>query len=120
LAVRGLLAPHRAHALTLGRLVLARPDALEDSAGGLVLLAHEVTHVAQYQALGVAGFLGRYLGEYLRGRIRGRCHADAYRGISLERAAFAAGRAATVLDPGLPTLTPNTRPRPSTRPVAPS
>lgn len=122
MAVRALLAPHRAHALTLGRLVVARPDALAvDTPAGLALLVHELTHVSQYQALGVAGFLGRYLGEYLRGRLRGRRHADAYRGISLERAAFSAVKtAATVLDPGAAIRTPGTRPRPSTRPVAPS
>ena len=51
------------------------------------LLAHELEHVAQYQRLWAAPFLGRYLGEYLRGRLDGLSHRAAYLSISFEREA---------------------------------
>lgn len=51
------------------------------------LLAHELSHVAQYRRLGAAAFLGRYVGEYLRGRFAGLDHRTAYLAISFEREA---------------------------------
>lgn len=51
------------------------------------LLAHELTHVAQYRRRGAAAFLGRYAGEYLGRRLAGAPHREAYRAISFEREA---------------------------------
>jgi hypothetical protein len=56
------------------------------------LLAHELTHVRQYDRYGMAAFLGRYVGEYLAGRLAGASHREAYRGISFEREAERASR----------------------------
>jgi Domain of unknown function (DUF4157) len=69
-----------AHATTLGHLVFVRPDAASDDH----LLRHELAHVAQWQRLGIAGFLRRYLGAYLRWRRWGYPHVGAYRRIPLE------------------------------------
>ena len=86
-----------ADAFVLGRRVFLSPrasDALErSSADALALLAHELTHVAQYRRLGFLPFLARYLREYLRLRWAGRDHARAYREISFEREAAEAERA---------------------------
>ncbi|MFN2385659.1 MAG: DUF4157 domain-containing protein [Thermoanaerobaculia bacterium] len=86
-----------ADAFVLGRRVFLSPraaDALERRSGeALALLAHELTHVAQYRRLGFLPFLTRYLREYLRLRWAGRDHGRAYREISFEREAMAAERA---------------------------
>lgn len=84
----------RADAVVLGRRVFLSRRAFDElerhSSDALALLAHELTHVAQYRRHGVTIFLGRYFREYLRQRIAGRSHAEAYRGISFEQEAYAA------------------------------
>ena len=80
-----------ASAIVFGRRVfLSRRAAAcveEGAAGACRLLAHELTHVAQYRRQWAAPFLGRYLGEYLRGRLDGLDHRSAYLSISFEREA---------------------------------
>lgn len=80
-----------ANAIAFGRRVFLSPTAsacVEDEAGDAFrLLAHELSHVAQYRRHGAAIFLGRYVGEYLRGRFDGLGHRKAYLAISFEREA---------------------------------
>ena len=52
------------------------------------LLAHEFTHVYQWQKLGTIGFLREYISEYLRTRREGGNTHDPTQGISLEREAI--------------------------------
>jgi hypothetical protein len=66
--------------MTLGRLVLIRPEAV----GRELLIRHELVHVRQWRERGVVGFLARYLAAYLRWRLLGYGHWAAYRRISLE------------------------------------
>ncbi|MGH9084471.1 MAG: eCIS core domain-containing protein [Acidimicrobiales bacterium] len=77
--VTRLVAPGAA-AITLGRFVLVRPEAV----GSARLLRHELVHVRQWRRLGVAGFLRRYLGAYARWRLRRYPHWAAYRRVPLE------------------------------------
>ena len=73
---------------------------MEDSASDAFrLLAHELTHVAQYRRLGAAPFLGRYVGEYLRGRFAGLGHRNAYLSISFEREAEGRAQACVARPP---------------------
>lgn len=58
-------------AITFGRRVFIAPRMVTRDNGGRVtvpakLIAHEVTHVVQYQQSGFLGFLCSYLGEYWR------------------------------------------------------
>jgi hypothetical protein len=76
----GRLVPPGAAAMTLGRLVLIRPERLDDE----LLLRHELVHVRQWRELGVPRFLWRYLSSYLVWRLRGYSHWAAYRRIPLE------------------------------------
>ncbi|MEO8349389.1 MAG: DUF4157 domain-containing protein [Acidobacteriota bacterium] len=80
-----------ASAIVFGRRIfLSRAGAacVEDAApDAFRLLAHELSHVAQYRRFGAAPFLGRYVGEYLRGRFAGLDHRSAYLAISFEREA---------------------------------
>lgn len=93
-AARFLADRLRADAVVLGRRVFLSRRAFDElerhSSDALALLAHELTHVAQYRRHGATIFLGRYFREYLRQRIAGRSHAEAYRGISFEQEAYAA------------------------------
>jgi hypothetical protein len=62
----------RIEAITFGRHIFVAPDLMNrDESGGLripaLLLAHEATHVRQYQLAGFIGFLVSYLGGYWRG-----------------------------------------------------
>lgn len=88
---RVLTALAGASAIVFGRRIFlsrAGSACVEDSASDAFrLLAHELTHVAQYRRLGAAPFLGRYVGEYLRGRFAGLGHRNAYLSISFEREA---------------------------------
>ena len=56
--------------------------------GGLALIGHEITHVAQFRAVGAFGFSASYLGQYAAGRLSGLSAYSAYRGISFEASAF--------------------------------
>jgi hypothetical protein len=84
----------RADAVVLGRRVFLSRRAFDElerhSRDALALLAHELTHVAQYRRHGATIFLGRYFREYLGQRLAGRSHAEAYREISFEQEAYAA------------------------------
>jgi hypothetical protein len=58
-------------AITFGRRIFVSPKEIErDPSGRLIisaaLIAHEATHVVQYEQAGFLGFLLSYLGEYLR------------------------------------------------------
>jgi hypothetical protein len=93
-AARFLADRLRADAVVLGRRVFLSRRAFDEierrSSDAVALLAHELTHVAQYRRHGAPAFLGRYVREYLRQRFAGRSHAEAYRGISFEQEAYAA------------------------------
>lgn len=80
-----------AAAMTLGRLILIRRDAVGDA----LLLRHEREHVWQWRAYGVAGFLLRYLRAYLVWRCRWYGHWAAYRRIPIEIEAEWAARRST-------------------------
>lgn len=69
--------------VALGRTVWLREDR-PDAPQALRLLAHEVTHVAQWAQAGALRFLARYLADYVRGRWRGLSHDAAYRAIGQE------------------------------------
>lgn len=90
-ASRAVVSVLRADAFVLGRRVFLSRAATEQlerrSREAVALLAHELTHVAQYRRLGVPVFLARYLREYARQRLAGVRHAEAYRNISFEREA---------------------------------
>lgn len=92
-----------ASAIAFGRRIFLSRSAsacVDDGAGDACrLLAHELTHVAQYRRLGAAPFLGRYVGEYLRGRLEGLDHRAAYLSISFEREAEERARAFDVESP---------------------
>jgi hypothetical protein len=92
-----------ASAIVFGRRIFLSRSAsacVDDGAGDACrLLAHELTHVAQYRRFGAAAFLGRYVGEYLRGRIDGLDHRRAYRSISFEREAEERARAFEIESP---------------------
>ena len=89
-----------ANAIVFGRRVFLSKSAsacVADAAQDATrLLAHELSHVAQYRRFGAAAFLGRYVGEYLRGRLDGLDHRQAYRAISFEREAEARGQACSL------------------------
>ncbi|MEM7094697.1 MAG: DUF4157 domain-containing protein [Actinomycetota bacterium] len=100
----GAPVPAQADAITLGSLICVRKAHADNDA----LLAHELVHVHQYQALGWGRFLVRYSRSYLRGRLSGYGHMAAYRRIPLEVEAVwlsrLHGRAA--LEPGSAEPTP--------------
>lgn len=58
----GWLSPHIA-GMTLGYGIVLRSDCLGDGYCDARMLAHELTHVAQYERLGMHGFLRHYLRE---------------------------------------------------------
>jgi hypothetical protein len=78
--------PRGSDAIALRRTVIVRKHMVERPSFDH-LLRHELTHVEQWEVLGVAGFLRVYLGEYFSGRRRGLDHHQAYLAISLEREA---------------------------------
>ena len=58
--------------ITIGRHVLIRPGLIYRNSRNQIclskkLLAHEITHVLQYQKEGFGGFLFNYFREYLKG-----------------------------------------------------
>ena len=76
----GLISPHIA-AMTLGHAIVFRQDCRDD----VRMLAHELTHVAQYERLGgIAGFMRPYLRECVwPGYPRGPLEREAQRGEAL-------------------------------------
>jgi hypothetical protein len=82
----------RVEAITFGDRVFLSAEAFDhvivgDRPG---LVVHELVHVSQWRTAGI-WFLPRYLGQYLRFRHLGASHLAAYRAISYEMEAFAAG-----------------------------
>lgn len=86
--------------ITLGRHIFIRPSKVRRTLSGNPklepsLLAHEVTHVIQYQKLGFIRFLKGYLNEYIHGirksGIGGKSRMEAYFNISHEIEARRAG-----------------------------
>lgn len=91
-----LVALIRPVGITLGTLVCLHPDYYQpDTTDGLELIAHELTHVEQYRAVGYPRFTVRYGFEFLCNMLRGNSIQDAYENISFEVEARA--RAARVL-----------------------
>jgi len=83
------LARGRILAITLGRSIHLHPSILRRSEERIVAtLRHELVHVRQTAALGLARFLVRYVREYLSFRRSGLGHDEAYRRISFEQEAF--------------------------------
>lgn len=72
-------------AMTLPWAIYVRPEVLTGDRRRLAhLLFHELVHVRQWRALGVAGFVRSYLTGYLRARRQGLGHFQAYLAIPLE------------------------------------
>jgi hypothetical protein len=73
----------RIGAITFGRRIFIAPDMIKRNEQGMLtvpgwLLAHEATHVWQYQLAGFIGFLISYLGGYWRAlREQGKWNSDA-------------------------------------------
>ena len=86
-----LITGSRAAAITLGPVVLVRPDLFDAVVEGerAELVAHELIHVRQWRSAGVVGFVRKYFGDYLRLRLLGLGHDDAYRRIGYEWEAYA-------------------------------
>jgi hypothetical protein len=90
-------------AITFGRHVFIDPELTRRDTGGrwaapAWLVAHETTHVLQYEAAGVVSFLISYLLDYWRGLRRQKrwdaaARMEAYSAIKAERAAREAERA---------------------------
>ncbi|RME58727.1 DUF4157 domain-containing protein [Candidatus Parcubacteria bacterium] len=78
-------------AVTIGRTIFV-PDsrwyASLSTTERSILLAHELTHVRQWQEKGWMSFMAEYVREYIRTRRAGINTHDASRGISLEREAI--------------------------------
>ena len=55
-----------------------------DTAEGLALIAHEITHCRQYQQLGAWRFRAKYLAAYFKNRRSGMPHDQAYLQIPFE------------------------------------
>jgi hypothetical protein len=75
----------RADGIALGRRVFIRRELFEDDGSlPIDLVAHEVTHVAQYLKEGPARFYARYLKAYAAARSRGLDDHSAYLAIPYE------------------------------------
>lgn len=82
-------------AITLGRRIIVTPNLVKTDEQGQVfvpawLLAHEGTHVLQYERAGMFGFLVSYLREYFKILVGSRkldaaARMDAYRNIHHEK-----------------------------------
>jgi hypothetical protein len=84
LVAHGALAT-RAHGIALGRRVFVLRDLVDaEGRAPLDLVAHEITHVAQYLRDGTIPFLLRYGRDYLAGRARGLDDRRAYLAIPYE------------------------------------
>lgn len=89
-------------AITIGRHIVVSPNLMERDGEGRVrvpgwLLAHEGTHVMQYEQAGLFRFLRSYLREYWQSMRKGKwtkeAHKEAYLNLSTEVAARAAEEA---------------------------
>ncbi|OLE50980.1 MAG: hypothetical protein AUG51_24725 [Acidobacteria bacterium 13_1_20CM_3_53_8] len=92
------------NAITFGRRVFVNPDLIEKDEGGRFLapawlIAHETTHVLQYERAGFVGFLIKYLLDYLRAlrelnwKLDKATRMRAYHAIRMEQEALAAENA---------------------------
>ena len=91
-------------AITFGRRILIAPRKIERDAKGRLtapasLIAHEATHVVQYDQTGLVRFLVSYLAQFVRLLRKQRqgwgkpARSAAYHAISQEREAYEAQRA---------------------------
>jgi len=84
-----ILLLNRATAITFGKKIFFARGMLDESTPtGITLIAHELTHVRQYQETGYLRFLYRYLRDYIQSRIEGKNHHSAYLNVSFEQEAF--------------------------------
>ncbi|UCD85265.1 MAG: DUF4157 domain-containing protein [Deltaproteobacteria bacterium] len=84
-----ILLLNRANAITFSKKIFFARGMLDESTiTGITLIAHELTHVRQYQETGFLRFLYRYLRDYIQSRIEGKDHHSAYLNVSFEREAF--------------------------------
>ena len=71
--------------ITLGTVVCIKRGYFQpETSSGLDLIAHELTHVEQYRAIGYPMFTLRYGFEFLCNLLRGNWIQDAYENISFE------------------------------------
>ncbi|HEX8141845.1 MAG TPA: DUF4157 domain-containing protein [Pyrinomonadaceae bacterium] len=92
-----LTSTFRIGAITFGRHIFVAPQLMERDRGGILrvpgwLLAHEATHVWQYERAGFLGFLSSYLRGYwhalrAQGKWDREAQTNAYLAISEEREA---------------------------------
>ncbi len=91
-----ILLLNRANAITFGKRIYFTRGMLDGLAhrglAGITLIAHELTHVRQYQEIGSIKFLYLYLRDYLRSRINGKDHYSAYLNVVFEQEAYACER----------------------------
>ncbi|MCA1558641.1 MAG: DUF4157 domain-containing protein [Acidobacteria bacterium] len=92
----------RIGAITFGRHILLSPNRVVDAGGNLStqgwLVAHEATHVLQYEREGYVGFFFKYLKDYWRalrasGKWSREARMKAYLAIEAERIAHEVERA---------------------------
>jgi RHS repeat-associated protein len=91
--IQGLpsFAPGDAQALTIGNNVFLLSDK-PNTNEGIALLAHEITHSAQYRRYGSAdAFITDYFSDYLVNRLNGMDDYDAYSAIPVEIEAESVG-----------------------------
>src|SRR5882672_11446044 len=75
---------------TVAGITLGRRIYIDGSGDVTRSLKHELVHVRQIARLGLVRFYWRWIAEYVGNRRLGLSSDAAYRGISLEREAFAA------------------------------
>ena len=77
-------------AITLGTTVFVNRQRFDGMVEGQerILFAHELIHVAQWEAEGAPRFLYRYVTDYVRLRMLGLGHKVAYRHIGYEWDAY--------------------------------
>jgi hypothetical protein len=76
--------------MTFGNKICVRSDA-PNSAGGIALLGHEITHSTQYASDGLFGFLAEHSRAYISNRMGGMDSYQAYQNIPYEAQAFEMG-----------------------------
>lgn len=81
------------NAMTIGHTVFYNNDlsSNNDVAYWTSLVAHESTHVDDYEKQGFFGFLAKYFGDYYVSKSTGENDYEAYQGIATETKAFANG-----------------------------
>jgi hypothetical protein len=77
-------------AITIVRTIMVNTQIFDSVVSGSEpeLVAHELTHVAQWENSGILSFLWIYTRDYLRLRLLGATHDAAYRSIGFEHEAY--------------------------------